>query len=124
MNSCNQLNSLALAYLGDAVYELYIRKYLLSKNLVKVNELQKESLKFVAAKSQATILEKLIEKQFLTEEELNIIKRGRNIKSHKAPKNTDIITYKHATGLETLIGYLYLTNSFRLEQIMKEITGE
>ena len=65
MNSCNQLNSLALAYLGDAVYELYIRNYLVTKNLVKVNELQKESLKFVAAKSQATILEKLIEKYSL-----------------------------------------------------------
>lgn len=124
MKHCDQLNPVTLAYLGDAVYELYIRKYLLSKKIVKVNELQKESLKFVSAKSQAVILKRLIDNNILTKDELNIIKKGRNTKSHKPPKNTDIITYKYATGLESLIGYLFLTDILRVEEIMKEITGE
>ena len=112
-------NVLALAYLGDSVYDLYIREYLISKNIVNVNELQSESIKYVSAKSQSYYLDKISE--FLTEKELDIVKRGRNHKSHKAPKNTDIVTYKNATGLETLIGYLYLEDKVRLDEIMKLI---
>lgn len=117
-----ELNTLALAYLGDSVYELYIREYLLKKSIVKVKELQQEATSYVSAKSQTKILEKI--KNYLSEEELEIVKKGRNAKSHKAPKNTDILTYKHATGFETLIGYLYLNNQIRLKEIMKMIVED
>ena len=112
---------LVLAYLGDAVYELYIREYLIKNNVVKVDNLTKEAIKFVSAKSQVKILSKLLDNNILTEEELDLIKRGRNQKSHKAPKNTDILTYKNATGFETLIGYLYLNNKTRLDYIINYI---
>lgn len=112
------INVLALAYLGDSVYEVYIRKYLISKKIVNVNELQKEAIKYVSAKGQAYYLDNLLENNKLTEEEISVILRGRNHKSHKAPKNTDIRTYKLATGFETLIGYLYINN---LNDRIKEI---
>ncbi len=118
-------NSLALAYLGDAIYELYIRNYLLKQADYKVNELQNMAVKYVSAKAQSTFLDKMINENFLTEEELTIIKRARNHKSHGSPKNTDIITYKKSTGLEALIGYLKLTNNeTRIDEIMKYIVGE
>ena len=117
------INSLSLAYLGDAVYELYIRIYLLDSNK-KVGDLQKEAVKYVSAKAQSKFLDSMIENKFLTEEELNIIKRARNHKSH-ASKSTDIITYKKSTGLEALIGYLKLTNNDkRINEIMKYIVGD
>lgn len=117
------INSLSLAYLGDAVYELYIRIYLLDSNK-KVGDLQKEAVKYVSAKAQSKFLDSMIENKFLTEEELNIIKRARNHKSH-ASKSTDIITYKKSTGLEALIGYLKLTNNDkRIDEIMKYIVGD
>ena len=115
-------NVLVLAYLGDAIYEVYIRNFLINKNIVKVDKLQKESVKYVSAKSQRVFLEKLINDNFFTIEELELIKRSRNHKGNRHPKNTDIITYKHSTGFEALIGYLYLTNSIeRLEEIIKFI---
>lgn len=125
INKYLDLNPLVLAYLGDAVYEVYIRKYLIDSGKIKVNELQKEATKFVSAKSQAVILNKLLDSNILKEEEFDIIRRGRNTKSHQAPKNTDIITYKQATGFETLIGYLYIENNInRIDEIIKEIIGE
>lgn len=117
------INSLSLAYLGDAVYELYIRRHLLKENL-KVNELQKKSVEYVSAKAQSRYLDKLLEENKLTEEEIEIIKRARNHKSHSS-KTTDIITYKKSTGLEALIGYLEITNNEdRIKEIMKYIVGE
>lgn len=119
------INVLALAYLGDAIYEIYIREYLLNKNILKVKELQEEAIKYVSAKSQSEFLKKIIENNFLNEEEISIIKRARNHKSHKAPKGTNIITYKNSTGLEALIGYLYLNKKRnRIEEIMKYIVGD
>ena len=113
---------LAVAYLGDAVYELYIRDYLLSLNITKPNDLQKKSLDYVSARSQRRILEILINKNLLTEEELDIVRRGRNAKGTKC-KTTDIITYHIATGLEYLFGMLYLNkNSKRIEELIKNIT--
>lgn len=118
------INSLSLAYLGDAVYELYIRKYLLKNNL-KVKELQEKAINYVSAKSQSNFLDKMYENNFLNEEEKTIIKRARNHKSHASPKNTSIIVYKKATGLEALIGYYeVLGNKQRIEEIMKFIVGE
>ena len=122
MNNPKLINSLALAYLGDAIYEVYVRKHLLDNNISKVNELQKNAVKYVSARGQSGYLNLMIENSFLTEEELEIVKRARNHKSHSQPKNTDIITYKHATGLEALIGYLYLCNNIdRINDIINYI---
>ena len=117
------INSLSLAYLGDAIYELYIRRHLLKEKL-KVNELQKKSVEYVSAKAQSRYLDKLLEENKLTEEEIEIVKRARNHKSHSS-KTANIITYKKSTGLEALIGYLEITNNEdRIKEIMKYIVGE
>lgn len=117
------LNSLSLAYLGDAVYELYIREYLLSKGICHVNDLQKEATNFVSAKNQTKYLNILIDNNVLSEEELSIVTRARNQHSNHKPKNTDIITYKYATGFEALVGYLYINDKDRLDSIMDYIIG-
>lgn len=113
------INSLTLAYIGDAVYELYIRKYLIDKNIIKVNNLQKEAIKYVSAKGQCKFITSMLEDNFLTQEEIEIFKRARNYKTTSHPKNTDIITYKYATGFEAIIGYLYMNNNEkRIQQII------
>ena len=114
-------NVLVLAYLGDSIYEVYIREYLINKNIVKVDNLQKEAIKYVSAKAQAKIINDLIEKNILNEEELEIFKRARNHKGTRHPKNTDILTYKYSTGFEAIIGYLYLENKERLNKIINII---
>lgn len=122
MNNLSNINSLALAYLGDSIYEVYVRKYLLEQGIVKVFDLQKEATKYVSARGQYSFLKDLINDNILTEEELRIVTRARNHKSHAHPKNTDIVTYKHATGLEALIGHLYLTGNIdRIDEIMNYI---
>jgi len=119
-----EINVLVLAYLGDTIYENYVRKYLINKGIANVNDLQTESINYVSAKAQAKFLTDFIEKDFFTLEELSIIKRARNYKSNSHPKNCDIITYKHATGLEALIGYLELLNKReRIDEIMNNILG-
>ena len=116
------INIITLAYIGDAIYEVYIRKKLVELGIIKVDELQKHTVKYVSAKGQKEILSKLIDNNILTDEELNIVKIGRNNKRTNHPKNTDIITYKLSTGFEALIGYLYLNNNYnRLEEIFKYI---
>lgn len=114
------MNNLVLAYIGDAVYELYVREFLIKTGISKVKELQKSSIKYVSAIAQASILEDLLNAGILSEEEIDIVKRGRNAHSH-SNKTTDIVTYKKATGLETLVGYLYLNNRERLDELMKEV---
>ena len=117
-------NMLVLAYLGDSIYETYIRKYLIDKGIAKVKELQSESIKYVSAKGQANYLKEMIDNNFFSEEELNIIICARNHKSNHKPKNCDIITYKNATGFEALIGYLYLEEKIdRMEKIVNYILG-
>lgn len=123
--SINEINVLVLAYLGDTIYEDYIRKYLINKNIAKVNDLQKEASNYVSAKAQASFLKSMIENNFFFEEELSIIRRARNYKSNSHPKNCDIVTYKHATALEAVIGYLELSNNrIRIDEIMNNILGE
>lgn len=117
----NNINIVALAYLGDSVYELYIRENLLKKGLVKVDDLQKESIKYVSARAQSAIVTDMMERNFLFEEEIDVYKRGRNYKRNIHPKNTDIITYKMSTGFEALIGYLYLENQNRLKEVLEFI---
>ena len=116
------VNVLVLAYLGDTIYEDYIRKFLISKGINNVNELQKQAVNYVSAKSQWSFLHKLIDNSFLTDEEIDVVKRARNYKVNSHPKNCDIVTYKYATGLEALIGYLELLNDkSRIDEIMDNI---
>lgn len=114
-----QMSPLVLAYMGDAVYEKYIREYVIRQGLCKNGLLHKKAIKYVSAKGQAEILEKLEEK--LTSEELDIVRRGRNSNPHSTAKNADVVIYKYATGFEALIGYLYLTNQ---EERLNEILAE
>ena len=115
-----EYNVLILAYLGDSIYELFIRNYFIKNNLGKVNDLQNKSLEYVSAKSQRKIFEELENNNFLTEEELEIVKWGRNAKG-RVSKTTDIVTYRTSTGFECLIGYLYLHNEERLKEVMQEV---
>jgi len=120
-----EVNVLVLAYMGDTVYENYVRRYLISKGIGNVNDLQSASISFVSAKSQAKFLQEMIDNKFLTDDELSIVKRARNYKTTSHPKNCDIITYKYATGLEALIGFLELENNKeRIDEIMNFILGE
>lgn len=120
-----EVNVLVLAYLGDTIYENYIRKYLIGKGIGNVNDLQKESINYVSAKSQAKFLQDMLDKNFLSEEEIIVVKRARNYKTTSHPKNCDIVTYKYATGLESLIGYLDLEGKKdRIDEIMNFILGE
>ena len=124
MNEINilEVNVLVLAYLGDAIYEEYIRRYLINQKIANVNDLQTASLSYVSAKSQAALLTKLQDNNLLSEEEQNVIKRARNYKTSHHPKNCDILTYKHATALEALIGYHgLLKNEERINEIMNYI---
>lgn len=118
------INVITLAYIGDAVYEVYVREYLIKNGIAKVEELQKEAVKYVSAKCQCKILSYLMDNNLLTDIELDVVKRGRNYKRSSHPKNTDIITYKMSSGFEAMIGYLYLTNNKnRLDKIMDYILG-
>lgn len=113
------LSPLQLAYIGDSVYELLVRTYLVTKG-ISVKDLHKATTNYVKAKAQAKFVHELEEK--LTEKEKLIIKKGRNAKSNTSPKNTDIIDYKYATGFECLFGYLYLMNQDeRIKELFEEI---
>ena len=114
------MNNLVMAYLGDAVYELYVREYLINSGICKVKDLQKMSTNYVSAKAQANILERLMSENYFSEEETDIIMRARNAHSHSS-KSTDVITYKKSTGLEALVGYLYINDKMRLESLMREV---
>ena len=117
-------NPLVMAYMGDTIYEQYIREYLIRKGVCKIGDLQVQSLNYVSAKSQRHHLERLENSNFLTEEEMEIVKWGRNAKGVKS-KSSDIVTYRLATGLEALIGKLYFENkSDRIKEIMDFIVGE
>ena len=114
-----EVNVLVLAYLGDTIYENYVRHFLVNRGFTHVKDLQRESIKYVSAKSQSFYLKKMIDNSFLNDEELDIVKRARNYKTTSHPKNCDIITYKYATGLEALIGYLDLNQDYnRVAEIM------
>ncbi len=114
----NQYSPLVLAYIGDSVYEIFIRTLLVSKGNAPVYKLHKQSVAFVKAKAQSDIIHSIMEN--LTEEEQEIVRRGRNAKSGTIPKNADVTEYKYATGFETLLGYLYLRKDFdRLTEVLR-----
>jgi ribonuclease III family protein len=107
-HEARQLNPLVLAFIGDAIYEIFIRTYLVDKNRdMSVHKLHVNCISYVKAHAQSEFIKALEER--LTEEELAIFKRGRNSKSGTVPKNADLQEYKAATGFEALIGYLYIT---------------
>ena len=114
----DQMSPLTWAYIGDSVFELYVRKQLIESIHAKPNRLHKEAIKYVKAKSQAEILNKIYDS--LTEEEQEIVRRTRNTENHHLPKNAEPKDYMYATAFEGLIGYLYLTSQeVRLEKILK-----
>ena len=120
MDNLRLLNGNNLSYIGDAYYELYIRTYLINKGITKNTELQKAAIKFVSATAHAKIFFKI--NHLLTIEEMEYFKKGRNNFSKAHRKNINIGEYAISSGLEALIGYLYLANNLdRLEFIMKEI---
>lgn len=115
------LNGLALAYIGDAIYELEIRRYLLEMGETKPQHLHRLATQYVSARGQAKSIKYFQDEGLLTEEELNYFKRGRNSKINTKAKNTDIHRYLQSTGFEALMGYLYLTKQEeRLEELIKE----
>lgn len=117
-----EINVLVLAYLGDTIYENYIRRHLINSGIGNVNDLQKNATNYVSAVNQAKFLTEMMNLNFLSSEELDVVKRARNYKTTSHPKSCDIITYKYATGLEALIGYLDLKNNKeRIDEIMKFI---
>ncbi|GLO64313.1 MULTISPECIES: Mini-ribonuclease 3 [Oceanobacillus] len=117
-----QLKSLALAYIGDSIYELYIREYLLEHGTVNPNKLHQSATSYVAGKTQAMVILRWLEVDgFLTEEEQKVVSRGRNAKSGSVPKNISVQTYRYSTAFEALIGYHYmLKNQGRLEELIQK----
>ncbi|MDT2828693.1 MAG: Mini-ribonuclease 3 [Enterococcus viikkiensis] len=119
MTDYKQLNALALAYVGDAIYETYIRDHLVRSGQTRPNKLHHLATHYVSAKAQAMLIQKMLEDDMLTEEEVGIYRRGRNAKSYTSAKNTDIMTYRMSTGFEALMGYLHLLEQTeRLEALI------
>ena len=111
-----EYSPLPLAYIGDSVYDLFIRTKVIEKGNRHVTDMHKESVKFVKAHSQAESVHAIENK--LTEDEIRVLKWGRNAKS-TPPKNADVTDYRYATGFETLLGYLYLEgNMDRLKEVL------
>lgn len=116
----NQMSPLVWAYIGDSVYEQYIREYLVTNTKYKPHKLHMEATKYVKAGAQAEILKKL--ETELTDEELDIVRRTRNTQNHHLPKNASVTEYMYSTAFEGLIGYLYLTGQKeRLKELLDKI---
>lgn len=119
----SQYGALALAYMGDCVYEIKIREYLMRQANMPVNMLHKKAKGYVSAAAQSGFADKIL--PLLTEEEEGVFHRGRNAKPHTTPKNMTLADYKKATGLEALFGYLYLSdNTARIDELMEIILNE
>lgn len=115
----NLINGIALAFEGDAVYSMYVRRHLIFKGLTKPNKLHGEANKYVSAKAQAGLISALLEAQLLTEKEEEIYKRGRNTNSYTKAKNADVVTYRMSTGFEAVLGYLHMTEQMeRLDELV------
>lgn len=115
----NQYSALTLAYIGDCIYEIYVRSYLISDGNHKVNDLHKAATSYVRASAQASFFHRI--ENLLTEEETAAFHRGRNTKSHP-PKNADVLEYKTATGVEAMLGHLYIKKEFkRISELMDKL---
>lgn len=122
-NDVNQYSPLVLAYIGDTVYEIFIRSFVLSEGNVPVHKLHRKAVHFVKAKAQSDVIHGILDN--LTPEEQNIVRRGRNAKSGTIPKNADVTEYKYATGFESLLGFLFLKREYtRLIEILKMAVSE
>lgn len=120
VEDANLISPLIWAYVGDAVYELYIRSHLVKTTKLKPHKLHIEAIKYVKASAQANILKNM--DNFFTEEEKEIIRRARNTKNHHVAKNAEVEDYRYSTAFEGLIGYLYLSGkNKRLEEILNNI---
>ena len=119
MNNAGTYSALVLAYIGDAVYELYTRRRVLSDNPdMPAHKLHKKNIKYVNAAAQRNAMSAI--EDLLTETEHAVYKRGRNAKSSTVPKNANLIDYRRATGFEALLGYLELSGQHeRLSEIME-----
>lgn len=116
-------NPQTLAFVGDAVYTLFVRELLVNKKDEKIKDLHCDTSSFVKAESQSLAVEKIL--PLLNESELAIFKRGRNFKTNNIAKNASAISYRRATGFEAVIGYLYLSNNFeKLNQILNAVMGD
>lgn len=114
------MSPLTWAYMGDCVYELYVRQELINKTNLKPNKLHIEAINYVKASKQAEILKKIMDK--LSEEEQDIVRRGRNTENHHLPKNASVEDYMYSTAFEALIGFLYLSKQDeRLKEILQLI---
>lgn len=115
----NQMSPLIWAYVGDCVYELYIRTYLVDNTNLKPHKLHIESIKYVKAGAQAKFLQDFT--NYLSDEEKDIVRRGRNANNHHLPKNSNVQEYMYSTAFEALIGYLYLTKKYdRVKEIIEK----
>ena len=115
-------NGESLAYIGDAIYELKIREYLLSKGYQDVNILHKYAIKFTSGDAQAKLIDYLISNNFLCDEEISYFKRGRNSGHSKNRRSISVISYKKATGFEAMLGFLYLSGKLdRLYEVIAKI---
>nr|WP_213087402.1 Mini-ribonuclease 3 [Streptococcus pacificus] len=113
------INGIALAFEGDAVYSMYVRRHLIMTGQTKPNQLHRMATHYVSAKAQAMLINKMIEEKMLTEKEEDIYRRGRNATSNTKAKNTDVVTYRMSTGFEAVIGYLHMTEQVeRLEELI------
>lgn len=116
----NMMSPLTWAYVGDCVFELYIRTKLINKNNLKPHKLHIECIKYVKAQAQAEYLRNIYNN--LTDEEKEIVRRGRNTENHHLPKNCNVQDYMYATAFEALIGYLYLNKkNDRIKEILKNL---
>jgi len=119
----NEYSPLVLAYIGDTVYEIFIRTLIISKGNAPVHKLHKQSVQYVKAKAQSDVIHRIMDS--LSEDEKDIVRRGRNAKSGTIPKNADVTEYKYATGFESLLGYLYLKKEYeRLVHILSMSVDE
>ena len=117
------MNTTAMAYIGDGVYELFVRNLMVHKGWVAADQLHRETVKYVRAESQAYAIKKILD--MLTPEEQDLVRRARNRKSVTKPKNADPVAYKMATALEALIGFLFLTEqTSRIDEIMTRVVEE
>ncbi|ENH95876.1 hypothetical protein J416_13816 [Gracilibacillus halophilus YIM-C55.5] len=114
-----QMKSVTLAYMGDAVYEKHVREHLISQGKVKVKQLHQSAVRFVNAEAQAAVIHEWIEHGQLSNEELAVVRRGRNAKAGSVPKHTTVQAYRYSTAFEALMGFLYLAGQHqRLESLI------
>lgn len=125
LNDFDLINGAALAYIGDAVYELFVRRYVIQLGKTHPNRLHQAAIKYVSAKAQArVILHWLDQSDFLTPSEIQFYKRGRNYKANTKAKNASIAEYRQATGFEALLGWLQLTGQEERCQVLMETAVE